>query len=132
GNFVAGIEDASVADCASFVAMIPAGAMGNDGEEVVGLGVFHGGGAEDVFADEVDVFLRGGTFEYAAEQGVAVSRVMELRAGLGDERVGDEELQGFFQGGEVASAVVGDVALAVFAVMANAAEVSEELARGDG
>src|SRR5882762_6633007 len=56
---------------------------------------------------------------------------MELRAGFGEERVVDEELEGFFHGGEVAGAVFGDVALAVLVVVANAGEVGEELAGGD-
>src|SRR5882762_10741946 len=56
---------------------------------------------------------------------------MELRAGLGEERVVDEELEGFLHGAEVAGAVVGDIALAVLVVVANAGEVGEELARGD-
>src|SRR5882757_4697200 len=106
--------------------------MRDDGEEVVGLRVVHGGGTEDIFADEVDIFLRGGAFEDAAEQRVAVGGVMELRAGLGEERVVGEELEGFFHGGEVAGAVVGDVALAILVVVANAAQVGEKLARSYG
>src|SRR6267378_201563 len=57
---------------------------------------------------------------------------MELRAGFGEQRVVDEELEGFIHGGEVAGAVVGDVALAVLVVVANAGEVGEELARSYG
>src|SRR5882724_5630418 len=106
--------------------------MRDDGEEVVGLGVVHGGGAEDIFADEVDIFLRRGAFEDAAEQRVAVGGVMELRAGFGEERVVDEDLERFFHGGEVAGTVVGDVALAVLVVVANAAQVGEKLARSYG
>src|SRR5712671_2289788 len=105
--------------------------MRDDGEEVVGLGVVHGGGAENIFADEVDIFLRRGTFEDAAEQRVAVGGVMELRAGFGEERVVDEELEGFLHGGKMAGAVVGDVALAILVVVANAGEMREELAGGD-
>jgi len=132
GNFVTGVEDAGVADGAGFVAMIPAGAMRDDGEEVVGLGVVHGGGAENIFADVVDIFLRGSAFEDATEQRVAVGGVMELRAGLGEERVGGKELERFFHGGEVAGAVFGHVTLAVVVIVANAGEVGEELAGGDG
>src|SRR5258708_33243003 len=57
---------------------------------------------------------------------------MELRARLGEQRIRGEELQGFFHGREVACAVIGDVALSVVIVVANAAEMSEELARSDG
>src|SRR5437879_2741914 len=56
---------------------------------------------------------------------------MELRAGLGEERIGGEELEGFIHGGEMAGAVLGDVALAVLVVVANAGEMGEELAGGD-
>src|SRR5258708_26288988 len=93
--------------------------MRDDGEEVVGLGVVHGGGAEDIFADEVDIFLRCGAFEDAAEQRVAVGGVMELRAGLGEERVVGEELERFFYGGEMAGAVFGGVAPALFVLVAD-------------
>src|SRR6202030_1617567 len=130
GNFVAGVEDAGVADGAGFVAMIPAGAVGDDGEEVVSLRVLHSGGTKNIFADEVDIFLGGGAFEDAAEKGVAGGGIGELRAGLGQKRIGGEDLERFFHGGEVAGAVFGDVALAVFVVMANAGEVAEELAGG--
>src|SRR5258705_2632879 len=106
--------------------------MRDDGEEVIGLRVVHASGTKDIFADEVDIFLRRGAFEDAAEQRVAVGRVMELRAGFGEERVVDEELEGFLHGGEVGGAVVGDVALAILVVVANAGEVGEELAGGDG
>src|SRR5258706_12677715 len=57
---------------------------------------------------------------------------MELRASPGEQRIRGEELQGFLHGREVACAVIGDVALSVVIVVANAAEMSEELARSDG
>src|SRR5712672_4770756 len=106
--------------------------MQDDGEEVVGLGTVHGGGAQNIFADEVDIFLRRGAFEDAAEQRVAVGGIVELRTWLREERVVGEELERFFHGGEVAGAVFGDVALAVLVVVANAGEVGEELGGGDG
>src|SRR6266403_1313016 len=57
---------------------------------------------------------------------------MELRAGFGEQRVVDEELEGFIHGGEMAGAVFGDVALAILVVVANAAQVGEKLARSYG
>ena len=67
--------------------------MRNNGEEIVDLGVVHGGGTEDIFANEIGIFLGGGTFQDATEQGVAVGGVMKLRTGLGEERVGGEDLK---------------------------------------
>src|SRR5258706_16176144 len=106
--------------------------MRDDGEDVVGLRVFHSRGTKNVFSNEVDVFLRGGAFEDAAENGVAVSRVMELRARLGEQRIRGEELQGFFHGREVACAVIGDVALSVVIVVANSAGMGGGVGRRDG
>jgi hypothetical protein len=57
--------------------VIPVGAMWDDGEEIVGLRVVSGGGAKKVFANEIDVILRSGAFEDAAEDRVAVSGVLE-------------------------------------------------------
>jgi hypothetical protein len=56
GNFVAGVEDAGVVDGAGFVLVIRAGAMPDDGEEVVGLRVVHGGGTKHVFVYEATYF----------------------------------------------------------------------------
>src|SRR5712672_924317 len=75
--------------------------MQDDGEEVVGLGTVHGGGAQNIFADEVDIFLRRGAFEDAAEQRVAVGGIVEWRAGLREERDVGEGRERFFHGGEV-------------------------------
>ena len=132
GDFVAGIEDAGVVDGAGFVLVVPAGAVRDDREEIVGLGVVHGGGTKDIFAGVVGEFLRCGAFEDAADYGVAVSGVIEPGAGLGYERIVGENLQGFLHGGEMPGAVFGDVAFAVFVVMTDAAEVGKKLAGGDG
>src|SRR5258708_24570225 len=56
---------------------------------------------------------------------------MEFRAGLGNQRIGGEKLQRFFHGGEMTGAVLGDVALAVLVVVADATEMREKLAGGD-
>src|SRR5450755_147706 len=106
--------------------------MGDDSEKIVGAGDVHSGGTENIFGDEVGVFLTAGALEDAANHGVAISAVYEFCAGFSGERIVFENGKGFFHRGEMAGAVDRDVVVMVGVVPADPAEVTEELPGGNG
>src|SRR5262249_14693101 len=130
-NLVAGIQDARVLHSGVGVLVIPARAVRNDGEIVVGLRVVHGGGTENVSADVIRKFLGGGTFDDAADDSVAVSGIVEFRAGGGDKRIFGKDGERFPHTGKVTGAVFRNIAFSVRIIVTDPAKMAEKLAGGD-
>ncbi len=57
---------------------------------------------------------------------------MKLRGRFCDQRIAGKELKRLLHAGKVAGAVLGHIAFSVRVVVANAAEMTKQLARGDG
>ena len=131
GNLVTGIQNARIADHAGFVLVIPARAVRNDCEKIIGLRLFHSREPKNILLHVVHVFLRRGAFQNAAQERVAVSRIIELRGRFRHQRVTGENLERFFHARKMPGAVLGDVSFSVGVVMPDASQVAEQLAGGD-
>ena len=106
--------------------------MLNHDEEIIIAGLLHSGRLKNIFPQVIDEFLRGRTFQDAADQSVAISGVVELRSRFGDQGIVSKELKRLPHAGEVPRAVFRHVAFSVGIVVADAAEVSEQFPRGNG
>src|SRR5260370_28060143 len=105
--------------------------MWNDREEIIGLGVRHPRGLENILPHVVHVFLRRGAFQHTAEKRVAVRRVVEFRSRFRDQRIGSENLQRLFHAREMAGTILGNVSFSVAVVMADASQVGKQTTRGN-
>ena len=77
---------------------VAAGAVRNDGEDVVEASRVHVRGSEDGIAHEAIVGLAGGSFDDAADDNIAVAGVLHFCAGLKIQRVGGELGEGLVDG----------------------------------
>ena len=114
--------------------MVEASAIGDDGEPIIRLRLFHLRRSEDVLPHEVDILRARRTFDRAGDQGVALSRVVERCAGLGYEGIILEKIESGLDGIVKVFRVAAFEVLLVFAgfVVTNSAKVSEHLASGNG